>query len=72
VLGEYNVPVKLHREVTASVKVLVEPDEESKAKIRAAAEARAKAAAEAPPAPAEETPAAPAEASTADAEPEKE
>lgn len=72
VLGEYGVPVKLHREVTASVKVLVEPDAESKAKIQAAAEARAKAAAEAPPAPAKETPAAPAEAPAADAEPEKE
>jgi large subunit ribosomal protein L9 len=72
VLGEYNVPVKLHREVTATVKVLVEPDEESKAKIQAAAEAKAKAAAEAPPAPAKETPAAPAEAPAAEAQPEKE
>ena len=36
VLGEYNVPVKLHREVTATVKVLVEPDAETKAKIEAA------------------------------------
>jgi large subunit ribosomal protein L9 len=71
VLGEYGVPVKLHREVTATVKVLVEPDAESKAKIQAAAEARAKAAAEAPPAPAKEAPAAPAEAPAADAEPEK-
>jgi large subunit ribosomal protein L9 len=72
VLGEYAVPVKLHREVTASVKVLVEPDAESKAKIQAAAEAKAKAAAEAPPAPAKETPAAPADAAAAEAEPEKE
>jgi large subunit ribosomal protein L9 len=72
VLGEYNVPVKLHREVTATVKVLVEPDEESKAKMQAAAEAKAKAAAEAPPAPAKETPAAPAEAPAAEAQPEKE
>ena len=71
-LGEYGVPVKLHREVTASVKVLVEPDAESKAKIQAAAEARAKAAAEAPPAPAKETPAAPAEPPAAEAPPEKE
>ena len=39
VLGEYNVPVKLHREVIATVKVKVEPDEESKAKIEAAAAA---------------------------------
>ncbi len=50
VLGEYTVPIKLHRDVTATIKVLVEPDEESKAKILAAAEARAKAAREAPPA----------------------
>jgi ribosomal protein L9 len=34
--------VKLHREVTATVKVHVEPDEESKAKIQAAAEAQAR------------------------------
>jgi len=59
VLGEYHVPVKLHREVTATVKVLVEPDEESKAKMRAAAEAQAKASGQAP-APHKE--AAPAEA----------
>ena len=72
VLGEYNVPIKLHREVTASVKVLVEPDEESKAKIQAAAEAKAKAAAQAPPPPASETPAEPAEAPAAEAEAEKE
>lgn len=72
VLGEYGVPVKLHREVTATVKVLVEPDAESKAKIQAAAEARVKAAAEAPPAPAKETPAAPAEAPAAEAQPEEE
>jgi len=72
VLGEYNVPIKLHREVTASVKVLVEPDEESRAKIQAAAEAKAKAAAQAPPPPASETPAEPAEAPAAEAEAEKE
>jgi large subunit ribosomal protein L9 len=72
VLGEYNVPVKLHREVTATVKVLVEPDEESRAKIQAAAEAKVKAAAEAPPPPASETPAEPAEAPAAEAEAETE
>ena len=64
VLGEYNVPVKLHREVTATVKVLVEPDEETKAKIKAAAEAQAKAAAQAP-APPQEAPAAEAPAAEA-------
>jgi len=53
VMGEYNVPVKLHREVSTTIKVLVEPDEESKAKIQAAAEAQAKASAK----PAKETPA---------------
>lgn len=42
VLGEYQVAVKLHRDVTASLKVQVEPDEESKAKIQAAAEAHAR------------------------------
>jgi len=66
VLGEYNVPIKLHREVTATVKVVVEPDAESKAKIQAAAEAQAKAAAQAPAAlneaPAAEAPAAAPEA----------
>ncbi len=82
VLGEYNVPVKLHREVTANVKVLIEPDEESKAKIlaateanakiQAAADAKAKAAAEAPPPPDSETPAEPADASAAEAEAETE
>jgi large subunit ribosomal protein L9 len=41
VLGEFNVPVKLHREVTATVKVLVEPDAETKAKLEAAAQAQA-------------------------------
>ena len=51
VLGEYTVPIKLHREVTATVKVLVEPDEETKAKLKAAAEAQAKAAAAQAPAP---------------------
>jgi len=54
VLGEYHVPVKLHRDVTATVKVQVEPDEESKAKIQAASETKAKAAAEAASAPAKE------------------
>ncbi len=53
VLGEYSIPVKLHREVIATVKVVVEPDEESKAKIQAAAEAHAKAGAEAPAGPGE-------------------
>ncbi len=53
VLGEYSIPVKLHREVTGTVKVVVEPDEESKAKILAAAEAHAKAEAEAVSAPKE-------------------
>lgn len=37
VLGEFNVPIKLHREVTGTVKVLVEPDAETKAKLEAAA-----------------------------------
>ena len=57
VLGEYNVPVKLHREVIATVKVLVEPDAESKAKLQAAAEAQAKASAQTPAAPKEAPPA---------------
>ena len=57
VLGEYNVPIKLHREVTATVKVLVEPDEETKAKMKAAAEAQAKADAKAPAPPKEAAPA---------------
>ena len=69
VLGEYQIPVKLHREVTATVKVLVEPDEETKAKIRAAAEAEAKARAEAPVAKAPET-AGGAPETAAQAEPE--
>lgn len=43
VLGEYTVPIKLHRDVTGTVKVIVEPDEETKAKLQAAAEAQAKA-----------------------------
>jgi large subunit ribosomal protein L9 len=47
VLGEYTVPVKLHREVTATVKVVVEPDAETKAKLQAAAEEQAKASAQA-------------------------
>ncbi len=59
VLGEYGVPVKLHREVTATVKVLVEPDEESKAKIQAATEVHAKVDAEAAAAPKEAPEAAP-------------
>jgi large subunit ribosomal protein L9 len=42
VVGDYNVPVKLHREVTTNIKVHVEPDEDSKAKIQAAAEAQAR------------------------------
>ena len=69
VLGEYNVPVKLHREVTATVKVLVEPDAESKAKLQAAAEAQAKASAQTPAAPKE---APPAEASETAGEAEQE
>ena len=68
VLGEYNVPVKLHREVTMTVKVKVEPDEESKAKIQAAAEAQAKGSSQAP-APAKEAPT--AEPPEAAVEPEK-
>jgi large subunit ribosomal protein L9 len=63
VLGEYTVPVKLHREVTATVKVLVEPDAETKAKLEAA-EAQAKVNAKAPAAP-KEAPA--AEAPSAEA-----
>ena len=54
VMGEYNVPVKLHRDVTTSIKVHVEPDEESKAKMQAAAEAQARASAK-PAAAAKET-----------------
>ena len=57
VLGEYSVPVKLHREVTTTIKVLVEPDEETKAKLQAAAEAQVKAAAAPPPMPKEAPPA---------------
>jgi large subunit ribosomal protein L9 len=85
VLGEYNIPVKLHREVTAIVKVLVEPDEDTKARLQAAAKATAEAreipAAEAPPAkapaaevrevPAAEAPPAEAPAPAGEAEPEK-
>ena len=74
VLGEYNVPIKLHRDVTGSVKVIVEPDEETKAKIKAAAEAQARAQAKAPAppkeAPAAEPPVAEAPATTAEAEQE--
>ncbi|MFZ0959451.1 MAG: 50S ribosomal protein L9 [Terriglobia bacterium] len=53
VLGEYNVPVKLHRDVTTTIKVNVEPDEETKAKLKAAAEAQARDAARAPAGPKE-------------------
>ena len=35
VLGEYDVPVKLHREVTASIKVKVESEGETKAQTQA-------------------------------------
>jgi large subunit ribosomal protein L9 len=74
VLGEYNVPVKLHRDVTTTVKVLVEPDEETKAKLKAAAEAQAKASARAPAAakeaPAAEVPPAKTPETAAEAEPE--
>jgi large subunit ribosomal protein L9 len=79
VLGEYAVPVKLHRDVTGTVKVIIEPDEESKAKIKAAeakaaeakaTEAKAKAATPAPAAASQETPAAPAEAPPAESTPE--
>jgi len=69
VLGEYNVPVKLHREVTTTVKVLVEPDEETKAKLKAAAEAQAKAVAAPPEAP-KEAPAAEPPATSPEAEEE--
>ncbi|HTS69083.1 MAG TPA: 50S ribosomal protein L9 [Terriglobia bacterium] len=67
VLGEYSVPVKLHREVTTTIKVLVEPDEETKAKLQAAAEAQVKAAA-APPAMPKEAPPADVPAPAPDAE----
>jgi large subunit ribosomal protein L9 len=53
VLGEYNVLVKLHREVTATIKVVVEPDEETKAKLRTAADAQAKAGGQTPAPPSE-------------------
>ena len=69
VLGEYKVSVKLHREVTTTVKVIVEPDEETKAKMKAAAEAQARASAQVP-APPQEAPAEPAPESTGEAEPE--
>ena len=76
VLGEYQVPVKLHREVIATIKVLVEPDAETKAKMQAAAEAQAKADAHAHPvkeAPAVVAPEVPAEpAAEAEAEAESE
>jgi len=67
VLGEHSVPVKLHREVTTTIKVLVEPDEETKAKLQAAAEAQVKAAA-APPAMPKEAPPADVPAPAPDAE----
>jgi large subunit ribosomal protein L9 len=35
VLGEYDVPIKLHREVTASIKVRVESEGETKAQTQA-------------------------------------
>ena len=34
-LGEYDVDIKLYKEIKAVVKVIVEPDEESKALIEA-------------------------------------
>ena len=71
VLGEYNVPVKLHREVTATIKVLVEPDAETKAKLQALAEAQAKASEKAPAAP-KEAPAAEAPETEPEAEQENE
>jgi large subunit ribosomal protein L9 len=43
IVGEYTVPIKLHREVTSTVKVQVEPDEDSKNKMLAAVEAQARA-----------------------------
>jgi len=68
VLGEYPVPIKLHREVTATVKVVVEPDEETKAKLKAAADAQAKADAKAAAKPKEVPPAEPPAAETPAAE----
>ena len=69
VIGEYGVPIKLHTEVIATVKVVVEPDAESKAKIEAAKAEHDKTApahAEAPAAPpAEEAPTAEAETAPA-------
>ncbi|MGO8792417.1 MAG: 50S ribosomal protein L9 [Terriglobia bacterium] len=73
VLGEYNVPVKLHREVTATIKVLVEPDAETKAKLDALAEAQVKAkASEKAPAVPEEVPAVEAPETAPEAEQENE
>jgi len=60
VLGEYKVPVKLHREVSSTVIVHVDPDEETKAKLQAAAEAKAEAAEHKAEAPAAKDEAAPA------------
>jgi large subunit ribosomal protein L9 len=66
VLGEHGVPIRLHTEVIATIKVIVEPDAESKAKIEAAEAAKAKAPVAPPPAaPNEEA----APASEAEAEP---
>jgi len=72
VLGEYNVPLKLHRDVTATIKVVVEPDEETKAKMQAASEAKAKAAAETPAAPPAPPPPDPTKEKAADAQPDAE
>jgi len=73
VVGEYNVPVKLHRDVITTIKVHVEPDEESKAKIQAAAEAHARDSARSAAAPKEAPPAETPEAAepTAEAQEDK-
>ena len=65
VLGEYKVPVKLHREVSSTVIVHVDPDEETKAKLQAAAEAKAHAAEHKAEVPAASDEAAPAPATEA-------
>jgi large subunit ribosomal protein L9 len=44
-LGDFTVSLKLHRDVATTIKVHVEPDEETKAKLDAAAEALAREAA---------------------------
>jgi len=72
VLGEYTVAIKLHRDVTGTIKVLVEPDEETRAKMQAAAEAQAKADAKAAVAAKEAPPAEPPAAESTDAAPEAE